>query len=208
MLSSVGVYCASSLGADPGYAAAAASLGQLLADRGIRLVYGGAHVGLMGILADAALAGGGEVHGVITQALQAKEIAHQGLTRLEVVTTMHERKAAMARTFATERANARCSRSANRTYRRVGVRSPRPRLSLGVTLPGRYQPGPRLSTRCRLDQPLGEPVGGWPGSRCRAAADGRPVMRRNPCSSHGRPPSGPPGTENTVWSAFDGPGTA
>jgi uncharacterized protein (TIGR00730 family) len=96
MLSSVGVYCASSPGADPGYAAAAASLGQLLAGRGIRLVYGGAHVGLMGVLADAALAGGGEVHGVITQALQAREIAHQGLARLEVVKTMHERKAAMA----------------------------------------------------------------------------------------------------------------
>jgi predicted Rossmann-fold nucleotide-binding protein len=87
MLSSVGVYCASSRGADPGYAAAAASLGQLLAGRGIRLVYGGAHVGLMGVLADATLAGGGQVHGVITRALQAKEIAHQGLTSLEVVKT-------------------------------------------------------------------------------------------------------------------------
>jgi predicted Rossmann-fold nucleotide-binding protein len=80
MLSSVGVYCASSRGADPGYAGAAAALGQLLAGRGIRLVYCGAHVGLMGVLADAALAGGGQVHGVITRTLQAKEIAHQGLT--------------------------------------------------------------------------------------------------------------------------------
>jgi uncharacterized protein (TIGR00730 family) len=95
-LSSVAVYCASSPGVDPRYTAAAASLGRYLAQRGIRLVYGGGHVGLMGILADAALAHGGEVHGVITRALQAKELAHHGLTRLEVVETMHERKAAMA----------------------------------------------------------------------------------------------------------------
>jgi uncharacterized protein (TIGR00730 family) len=60
------------------------------------LVYGGAQVGLMGILADAALAAGGEVHGVITRALETKEIAHPGLTSLAVVDTMHERKAAMA----------------------------------------------------------------------------------------------------------------
>lgn len=95
-LSSVGVYCASSPGVDPGYAAAAAGLGQLLAERGIRLVYGGAQVGLMGVLANACLAGGGEVHGVITRALEGKEIAHRGLTSLEIVETMHERKAAMA----------------------------------------------------------------------------------------------------------------
>ena len=96
MLSSVGVYCASSRGADPGFAAAAESLGRTLAERGIRLVYGGGHVGLMGVVADAVLAGGGEVHGVITRALEAKEIAHRGLTSLAVVETMHERKAAMA----------------------------------------------------------------------------------------------------------------
>ena len=95
-LSSVGVYCASSPGVDPAYAAAAVALGQLLAERGIRLVYGGGHVGLMGVLADACLARGGEVHGVITRALEAKEVAHRGLTSLEIVETMHERKAAMA----------------------------------------------------------------------------------------------------------------
>jgi uncharacterized protein (TIGR00730 family) len=95
-LSSVAVYCGSSPGADPGFAAAAASLGRLLAEREIRLVYGGGHVGLMGVLADAALRHGGQVHGVITRALEAKEIAHRGLTTLEVVETMHERKAAMA----------------------------------------------------------------------------------------------------------------
>jgi len=95
-LSAIAVYCGSNHGADPAYAQAAAALGQLLAERGIRLVYGGGHVGLMGVLADAALAGGGEVFGVITRALQAKELAHDALTSLTVVDTMHERKAAMA----------------------------------------------------------------------------------------------------------------
>jgi uncharacterized protein (TIGR00730 family) len=95
-LSSVAVYCGSSPGADPGFAAAAAALGRLLAERGIRLVYGGGHVGLMGVVADACLAGGGEVHGVITRALEAKELAHRGLSSLAVVETMHERKQAMA----------------------------------------------------------------------------------------------------------------
>ena len=95
-LSSVAVYCGSSPGADPAFAAAAASLGRLLATREIRLVYGGGHVGLMGLLADAVLRQGGEVHGVITRALEEKEIAHGGLTTLQVVETMHERKAAMA----------------------------------------------------------------------------------------------------------------
>jgi uncharacterized protein (TIGR00730 family) len=95
-LPSVAVYCASSPGADPRFAAAAAGFGQLLAERGIGLVYGGGQVGLMGVLADACLAGGGAVHGVITRALEARELAHRGLTSLEVVETMHERKAAMA----------------------------------------------------------------------------------------------------------------
>jgi len=95
-LSAVAVYCGSNHGADPAYAQAAAALGRLLAERGIRLVYGGGHVGLMGVLADAALASGGEVFGVITRALQAKEVAHHALTSLTVVDTMHERKAAMA----------------------------------------------------------------------------------------------------------------
>jgi uncharacterized protein (TIGR00730 family) len=95
-LAAVAVYCASSPGVDPAHPAAAADLGRLLAGRGIRLVYGGGHVGLMGVLADAALAAGGEVDGVITRALEAREVAHRGLTRLDVVETMHERKAAMA----------------------------------------------------------------------------------------------------------------
>jgi uncharacterized protein (TIGR00730 family) len=95
-LRAVAVYCGSNEGADPVYARAAASLGRLLAERGIRLVYGGGDVGLMGVLADAVRDGGGEVLGVITRALVDREIAHPGLTRLTVVGTMHERKAAMS----------------------------------------------------------------------------------------------------------------
>jgi len=78
------------------FAAAASSLGRLIAEQEIRLVYGGGHVGLMGVLADAVIGAGGEVHGVITRALEAKEVAHRGLTSLEIVETMHQRKAAMA----------------------------------------------------------------------------------------------------------------
>ena len=95
-ISSVAVYCGSNFGTDPAYARAAASLGGILADRGMRLVYGGGHVGLMGVVADAAMQHGAEAHGVITEALQAKEVAHEGLTSLKVVKTMHERKAAIA----------------------------------------------------------------------------------------------------------------
>jgi len=95
-LSAVAVYCGSNRGADPAYAQAAASLGRELAARGIRLVYGGGHVGLMGVVADAVLDSGGQARGVITRALHSKELAHRGLTELTVVDTMHERKAAMA----------------------------------------------------------------------------------------------------------------
>jgi uncharacterized protein (TIGR00730 family) len=90
------VYCGSNAGRDPAYIRAASSLGTALASRGLRLVYGGGNVGLMGVLADAVLANGGEVIGVIPQALQRAEVAHTGLTRLEVVASMHERKARMA----------------------------------------------------------------------------------------------------------------
>lgn len=95
-LTSVAVYCGSNPGSDPAYAEAAALLGETLAASGISLVFGGGHVGLMGVLSDAVLAAGGQAHGVITEALQAKELAHRGLTSLRVVATMHERKAAMA----------------------------------------------------------------------------------------------------------------
>jgi len=95
-LRSVAVYCGSNQGTGPVYARAAASLGRVLAERGIRLVYGGGDVGLMGVLADAVRDAGGEVLGVITRALVDREIAHPGLTSLTVVETMHERKAAMS----------------------------------------------------------------------------------------------------------------
>jgi uncharacterized protein (TIGR00730 family) len=90
------VFCGSSTGAHPVYLEAARHLGRRLAERGLGLVYGGASVGLMGALADEALAAGGEVVGVITRPLMDREIGHPRLTRLEVVETMHERKARMA----------------------------------------------------------------------------------------------------------------
>jgi uncharacterized protein (TIGR00730 family) len=90
------VFCGSSSGARPAYAEAAEWMGRTLAGRGIGLVYGGGCVGLMGTVADAALAAGGEVIGVIPEALVAKEVAHTGLTELRVVRSMHERKALMA----------------------------------------------------------------------------------------------------------------
>ena len=90
------VYCGSNRGARPEYAAAATRLGRLLGERGIGLVYGGGNVGLMGVLADAALAAGAAVIGVIPQALVDREVAHQGLTEQRVVGSMHERKALMA----------------------------------------------------------------------------------------------------------------
>jgi len=96
LLRSVCVFCGSSAGHDPAFAEMAGALGRELARRDLRLVTGGGRVGLMGAVADAALGAGGEVHGVITKALEGKEIAHTGLTSLTVVDTMHERKAAMS----------------------------------------------------------------------------------------------------------------
>jgi uncharacterized protein (TIGR00730 family) len=90
------VYAGSNPGNDLIYAQAARELADLLAERGIGLVYGGGRVGLMGVLADTALAAGGEVIGVMPQALVDREIAHEGLTELRVVASMHERKALMA----------------------------------------------------------------------------------------------------------------
>lgn len=90
------VFCGSSTGARPDHLAAARELGAELAGRGLGLVYGGAHVGLMGALADACRAAGGEVTGVIPAALVEAEVAHSGLDDLRVVATMHERKAVMA----------------------------------------------------------------------------------------------------------------
>jgi uncharacterized protein (TIGR00730 family) len=96
MLTSLCVFCGSSPGANPRFAEAAAALGTLLAQRRITLVYGGGNVGLMGVLADAVLAGGGHVIGVIPHALMKREVGHRGLPDLRVVDSMHERKALMA----------------------------------------------------------------------------------------------------------------
>ncbi len=90
------VYCGSNTGNVPAFAAAARQLGVSFANRGIGLVYGGGSVGLMGIAADACLEAGGEVIGVITEQLYSAEVAHKGLSRLEVVSSMHERKARLS----------------------------------------------------------------------------------------------------------------
>jgi uncharacterized protein (TIGR00730 family) len=95
-LKSICVYCGASMGADPVYATAARALARVLAEQNIALVYGGGKVGLMGVIADEVLRLGGEVTGVIPQALVAREVGHIGLTRQFVVKDMHERKAMMA----------------------------------------------------------------------------------------------------------------
>src|SRR5580698_5162532 len=91
----VAVFCGSSLGGDPAYRLAAEALGTGLARAGIRLVYGGGRIGLMGALADAALRAGGEVVGVLPDFLRTAEIAHDALTRLEITDSMHARKRRM-----------------------------------------------------------------------------------------------------------------
>ncbi|MEY2655531.1 MAG: hypothetical protein RLZZ524_2559 [Pseudomonadota bacterium] len=93
---SVCVYCGSRLGAQEAYADAARALGTAIARRGWRLVYGGGNVGLMGIVADAVLAAGGSVCGVIPESLMRREVGHRGLQELHVVDTMHARKQRMA----------------------------------------------------------------------------------------------------------------
>jgi uncharacterized protein (TIGR00730 family) len=96
LIRSICVFCGSSFGRRSEYAGVARQLGMLLAQQGIRLVYGGGNVGLMGALADAAIAAGGQVVGVIPEHLMAKELGHLGLTDLKIVASMHERKALMA----------------------------------------------------------------------------------------------------------------
>jgi uncharacterized protein (TIGR00730 family) len=90
------VFAGSSLGVNPVHRDAAVALAQALADRGVELVYGGGCIGLMGVLADAMLARGGRVTGVIPHTLMVREVGHRGLTDLKVVDSMHERKALMA----------------------------------------------------------------------------------------------------------------
>lgn len=96
MALSMAVYCGSRFGDSPAYTRAARTLGRLIAERGDSLIYGGGRVGLMGTVADAALAAGARVVGVIPQALMDREVGHAGLTELHVVQTMHERKHLMA----------------------------------------------------------------------------------------------------------------
>ena len=91
----IAIYCGSSRGLDPIYATAAAEMAAYLAKQGIGIVYGGGNVGIMGVIADAALAAGGEVIGVIPESLLAKELGHGGVTELHVTRTMHERKQKM-----------------------------------------------------------------------------------------------------------------
>ncbi len=95
-IGSICVFCGSSSGTGSRYVDAATALGEHLARAGVRVVYGGAHVGTMGVLADAALAAGGEVVGIIPEGMVEREIAHTGLTELHVVADMHERKALMS----------------------------------------------------------------------------------------------------------------
>jgi len=92
----LGIFCGSNRGNSPAFAAAASALGTAMAARNIDLVFGGSHVGLMGVVADAVLAGGGKVVGVLPRFMQEKELAHTNLTELHFVDTMHERKRLMA----------------------------------------------------------------------------------------------------------------
>lgn len=96
-MKAVCVYCGSNTGRGDHYAVAARALGRAIAERGITLVYGGGGTGLMGVLADSVLAGGGRVTGIALHRLVEKEMVHAGLTELHVVESMHERKAMMAR---------------------------------------------------------------------------------------------------------------
>src|SRR5689334_16849748 len=96
-MQSICVFCGSNPGFDPSYVQLARHVGSVLAQRRLRLIYGGGRVGLMGAVADAVLAGGGEVIGVIPQLLLDREVGHSGLTQLHVVTSMAQRKAVMGK---------------------------------------------------------------------------------------------------------------
>src|SRR5437867_13146412 len=96
MMKRVCVFCGSARGTKPAYSDAARKLGQLLVERGLELVFGAGHIGLMGVLADAVIAAGGQTIGVIPRSMMEKELAHTSLSQLHVVGTMHERKALMA----------------------------------------------------------------------------------------------------------------
>lgn len=95
-MKSICVYCGSNFGSSPAYRAAAEELGRAMVARGQTLIYGGGNVGLMGVVADTVMQGGGEVIGIIPRSLLEREVGHRGVTRLEVVETMHQRKTRMA----------------------------------------------------------------------------------------------------------------
>lgn len=95
-MKSIAVFCGSTLGANKIYEKAARAVGQTIAREGLRLIYGGGKVGLMGVIADSVLSAGGEAIGVIPRALFDREIGHRGLTKLHIVESMHERKKLMA----------------------------------------------------------------------------------------------------------------
>jgi uncharacterized protein (TIGR00730 family) len=94
-LTSLCVYCGAALGTNPGHRAAARRLGQMMAARGVTLIYGGAQIGLMGALADAVTEGGGRVIGIIPRHLDQREVGHRGVTELRIVDDMHTRKRMM-----------------------------------------------------------------------------------------------------------------
>ena len=96
MLKSICVFCGSSVGTDDSYRKTAHALGQVIAESGRRLVYGGGNIGLMGVVADSVLAGGGEVIGIIPQNLMDREVGHRGISELRVVDSMHQRKQLMS----------------------------------------------------------------------------------------------------------------
>ena len=111
MIQRLAIFCGSSAGNNPIYKEEAYQVGKLLAERGIEVVYGGGKVGLMGVVADAALEHGGKVIGVIPEKLMEWEVGHNGLTELHIVKTMHERKAMMAKC----RCSLECNAGGNRS---------------------------------------------------------------------------------------------
>ncbi len=171
------VFCASAAGAAPAYLEAARELGRRIAERGYGLAYGGATVGAMGAVADAALAAGGEVIGVIPDVIREREIDHKGLTELHVVRTMHERKAMLA-----ERADAFVALPGGYgtmdefieivTWAQLKIHA-RPCVLVNVNRFLGWVPGVSGSLRRGGVHPGGEPRAGAGGARCGGGAADR-----------------------------------
>ena len=130
MIKSVCVFCGGNPGARPSYAAAATRLGAALAERGLALVYGGASAGLMGAVADAALASGGAAYGVLPDFMIKREIAHRGLTELELVGSMHERKGRMGERMLVKQASLKAVQA---VAQRIGMKVTQRSLSHGAS---------------------------------------------------------------------------